>query len=220
MSRPPAAQHAPAAPAAEPIAARRDRADTEARLLAAAAEILAEQGFAGFSLAAVAGRACCDRKLVTRYFGGPEGLLDALAGDLGFWIGDADDAPPEGSYAGRVATLLARYRGRLRADPLLKRVLAQELVEPGPALAGIEARRSRAMGDWMEAMRGDARPPAGVDAAAVNAVLLAATHYLALREDAVGSFAGIDLTTEQGRARIDAAIDRLLALGLSGQAQS
>lgn len=208
-----------ATPIATPIAARRDRADTQARLLAAAATVLAEEGFAGFTLAAVAERAGCDRKLVTRYFGGPEGLLDALAGDVGFWVGDAPgDAPPDGPYAARIATLLARYRTRLRADPLLKRVLAHELVEPSPALAAIEARRGRAMGEWMEAMRGDARPPAGVDAAAINAVLLAATHYLALREDATGAFAGVDLTAPDGRARIDAAIDRLLALGLAEEA--
>lgn len=200
--------------------ARRDRAGTEQRLIDAAARVIARDGFNGFSLAAVAAEAGCDRKLIQRYFGGADGLLEAIAGDVGLWIGAEDDTPPPaGSYAERLAAILALYRARLHASPLLQRVLAWELVEPSPALDQIEARRSRAMGAWMERMRGQAVPPPGVDAPAINAILLAAAHYLELRAHTAGRFAGIDLADPAAAARIEAAFTHLLTAALKDPAR-
>ncbi|HCV71491.1 MAG TPA: TetR family transcriptional regulator, partial [Agrobacterium sp.] len=52
----------------------KDRAATEKAIFEAARSLLAEEGFQGFGINAVARRAGCDKQLIYRYFGGLEGL--------------------------------------------------------------------------------------------------------------------------------------------------
>jgi hypothetical protein len=99
------------------------------------------------------------------------------------------------------------YMGALRRNHLVLRLLAWELVEPTDVLKELEVTRSQAMAGWVQGLRAAAQPaPSGVDAAAINAVLLAGLHYLALREQSLGSFAGMDISTPEGAARIGNAV--------------
>jgi AcrR family transcriptional regulator len=189
----------------------RDRAATEARLLAAARRLIAREGFGALGVNALAAEAGCDKKLIARYFGSLDGVVAALGDDVGTWVAPAPAPAPRGEdYAARLDVLLAAYAEHLRADPLLQQVLAWELVAPSPALAALEARRAVAVGHWMEEARGDLAPPDGVDAPAINAVLLAALHYLTLRSRTLPTFAGMDVASRRGRARLDAAFRALL----------
>jgi AcrR family transcriptional regulator len=194
----------------------RDRAATEARILEAARRIIAAEGFGALGVNALAAEAGCDKKLITRYFDGIEGVVTALGGDLGFWVGlpaapAAASTTSRDTYGERMLSLLQDYAAALRGNALLQRVLAWELVAPSPALAALERARSNAVGRWMQHARGELVPPQGVDAPAVNAVLLAALHYLTLREQTLPTFAGLDIASPAGRARIDAALAVLLA---------
>ena len=63
----------------------RDRSATSARILKAATELLAEGGFQNFGVNAVARRAGCDKQLIYRYYGGMDGLVDAIGGELARW---------------------------------------------------------------------------------------------------------------------------------------
>ncbi len=58
---------------------QKDRAKTEARLLAAAEATFAKQGFAGTGVREIANHAGVSVSLINRYFGGKDGLLMALA---------------------------------------------------------------------------------------------------------------------------------------------
>ena len=194
----------------------RNRGETETRILDAARQVIAREGFAALGVNAVAAEAGCDKKLIARYFGGIDGIVAALGGELGFWLGEAP--PPRGpadSYADRMLVLLEHYRASLRENPLLQRVLAAELAEPSPALARTDQARAVTIGRWMAQATHGLASPEGVDAPAINAVLLAALHYLTLRELSLGGFAGLDLSTEEGRERIDRAMARLLMRGLT-----
>lgn len=193
----------------------RDRAATEARLLAAAQSLLAADGFRGFGVNAVARAAGVDKQLIYRYFGDLDGLLDRLGADLGFWIGDIapeSPTPAADSYGAGVALLLRRYLAALRASPATRAVLAWELVDRGDQIARLGAARSRAVQAWVATQRPAlGAPPADVDAPALNALMLAALHHLALREG-VGDFAGLDLRDPATWARIEAAVTRIATL--------
>jgi AcrR family transcriptional regulator len=194
----------------------RNRSATETRILDAARVIIARDGFTALGVNAVAAEAGCDKKLITRYFGGIEGVVETLGGDLGFWVGPVPPkAQPNTSYADRMAELLTAYQATLTENDLLQRVLAAELDSPSAALLAVEQKRTIAMGQWMAEARGPLTPPEGIDAPAINAVLLAALHYLTLRTRTTGSFAGVDLTSEAGRTRIYAALQTLLKQGLA-----
>jgi len=185
----------------------RDRDATARSLLAAAVRVLAQDGFTALGPQAVAREAGCDKKLVYRYFGGIDGLIEALGSELALWLGGPPPVmPPGAKYAERAAELLIGYAALLRRDPALLRILAWELAGPSPALLALEQRRAVAIQAWAaEALAGTAPPP-GVDAAAVNAILLAAVHYLSIRAESVGQFAGADLASPEAHARLDAAL--------------
>lgn len=198
---------------------KRDREGTEARIVDAAARVLARDGAAGFGINAVAAEAGADKKLIYRYFGDLDGLIAAMGERLDLWAGPAEPPSQGESYGERMAHLIAAYGRHVRGDLLLQRLLAWELAEDAPALRALDLARSKAMQSAMPAMRGADGPPEGVDAPAVNAVLLAAVNYLALRQRTMGRFAGLDLSTAAGQARADAAIAYLLSCAYAPKAK-
>lgn len=192
---------------------KRDPAATRRRIEDAALALIAEGGFAALGVNALAAQADIDKVLVYRYFGGLDGVIDALAARVDLWAGSDTMADvPEGDYGTVMAAFLARYVAVLRGNPALRRVLAWELVDDSPAVRRLAAARSRAVSAWFASARRKAGPPAeGVDAPAVNAILIAAAHHLVLAAAASGSFAGADLTDDANWRRLDAAFSRILA---------
>lgn len=194
----------------------RNRSATETRILDAARMIIARDGFTALGVNAVAAEAGCDKKLITRYFGGIEGVVEALGGELGFWVGPVPPkTDPGASYADRMAELLNAYSAMLAQNDLLQRVLAAELEKPSAALVALDQKRTQAMGQWIAEARGTVQAPEGVDAPAINAILIAAVHYLTLRARTTGGFAGLDLSSEAARGRVQTALQTLLKKGLT-----
>ncbi|RYG23764.1 MAG: TetR family transcriptional regulator, partial [Burkholderiales bacterium] len=158
---------------------------------------------------AIAAEAGADKKLIYRYFGGLDGLLEAMGANTALWIGDALSAS-KGDYAQRMAAVFAAYAANLRRDPVLQKLLAWELSEPSDTLRRIDAARSKAMYAMVPKLRGDETPPADIDAPAVNAILLAGLHYLTLRGATMGGFSGLPLKTEADWKRAMSAFEGLL----------
>ena len=184
------------------MTAARDRALTETKILDAAENIMARQGFAALTVSAIAEAAGVDRKLVYRYFGGADGVAERLGANAARWLGEADI-----NEGGR-ADAFEDYAAALRADEALQQMLAWELVESSPLLRKLDRARSAAMQKrfaWLKpAAKKDHR-----DRAAENAVALAALHYLALRERTLEGFAGLKLD-EDGWTRVRAVLRTLL----------
>jgi AcrR family transcriptional regulator len=169
--------------------------------------LLAEKGFPGIGVNTVAAAAGVDKQLIYYHFGGLEGVIRQLGSQLEFWLGTPLQARPGEPYGDSVHRLLMEYAGALRRNPLVLRLLAWELVEPTDVLKELEVNRSAAMSGWVQDLRAVAQPaPEGIDAPAVNAVLLAGLHYLALREKSLGSFAGLDIQSAEGMARVAKAV--------------
>lgn len=193
------------------------REATRARILKAAADLLGQDGFQGLGINAVARAAGCDKVLIYRYFGGLEGLAEAMGSQLDLWIGEG--APARGSYAEALGEMLRDYGRTLRANALVKRILAWELLETSPLTRALGQAKSAAIRAWFQTVRASAGPaPAGVDAPAINAILIAATHHLALREDHDGTFAGLDLARAETWDRIEAAMSHLMTRAYAGDA--
>lgn len=190
----------------------RDRESTEAMLISAARSVLAEVGFQGLGINTVARRAGCDKQLIYRYFGGLDGLVEALGTSLSADLATA--LPKVGEPAATYADLMQRLaRGLLavlRNDELLQRIIVWELAEPSVMLTKLNASRSKALNSWMAAQRGDLVPPAGVDAPAVNAVIIAAVQHMAISARAKGDFAGLALETDDHWHRLQATIDDMI----------
>ena len=194
------------------IARTRDRDNTEALLVTAARDVLAEAGFQGLGINAVARRAGCDKQLIYRYFGGLDGLVEALGTRLSQDLAAALPAPaqPPASYAELMQGLATGLVALLRRDTLLQRIIVWELAEPSPLVAKLNSARSKALTAWMAAQRGELRPPAGVDAAAMNAILIAAIQHMVISASTKGVFAGMPLDADADWQRLTEALGALI----------
>jgi AcrR family transcriptional regulator len=189
---------------------QRNRSRTEEAILTAAKDTLANQGFAGWGVNGIARAARCDKQLIYRYFGGLDGLAEAIGEDIAAWMEEAlsarPGAAPSATYAELVSRLLLEFMEALRGNPLAQKIIAWEVAEESPLVKRFAAARGRVMMAWIARERGDLAPPQGVDVFAANALLVAGIQHLVLAGAASGSFSGIDLTDEANWARVRAAV--------------
>lgn len=201
--------------AESPAPARlRDRAATEAQIVAAGERILLRDGFPGLNVQTLAAEAGCDRKLVYRYFDGVDGVVERIAARANAALAASlasiphVEAPSLRVFA-RISLLT--WLTALRASPLTLRLMAWALVEASPLLNRIEDDRAAVLQAWMRERRPRLRTPPSGDAVAVNAVLLAAVQHLALSGGTRPGVGGVALD-EAGWARIEGALDALSAV--------
>ncbi|WP_300577965.1 TetR/AcrR family transcriptional regulator [Phenylobacterium sp.] len=192
----------------------RDREATSKAIVEAAESVLAEGGFQAFGVNAIARRANCDKQLIYRYFGGLEGLADAIGADLAArfadHLGHLSATAPPATYGAMIEVLTLQLLDLLRADPVMQKIIAGELAGASPLVDRMVEARGRRLAAWMHEMRGDLAPPAHVDAPAVNAVLIAATQQLALSASASGRFAGLPLRTDEDWRRVRETLVQLI----------
>jgi AcrR family transcriptional regulator len=192
----------------------RDREETEKSILAAAKRVLAEAGSQGFGVNAIAREAGCDKQLVYRYFGGVDGLVDAIGADLSTWwqekLAPLSALPPAKTYAELIERLALGALEALRGDPLVQKIAVWEITDPSPQVARLNAARSRGFGLWMMQQRGNLAPPEGVDAPAVNALVMAGVQHMVLAAATAGHFSGAPLKTEADWERVRGAVRALV----------
>lgn len=185
----------------EPVKPVRNRLATEHNILESAKALLAEHGFQAFGINAVARRAGCDKQLIYRYYGGLDGLVEAIGADLGSWVRDRIPDDSGGMFMLTYGDLMERlallFLDALRADPLMRRIVAWEVSEQTEQVRKLSEARSKALAAWIDRMRGSLVPPKGVDAVAVNAIILAAIQHLVLSAAIGGQCAGLSLRSEK-----------------------
>lgn len=192
----------------------RDRSATSARILKAASELLAESGFQNFGVNAIARRAGCDKQLIYRYFGGMDGLVDAIGIELAGWVEKKMPATGGGgfllTYGDFVERFLLLFLEALRGDPLMKKIIAWEVSENSPQVRRLSEARGKALSLWIERVKGGLQPPKGVDPAVLNALLIGAVQHIVLAAEAAGRFAGVGLQTDREWDRVAQAVRKLV----------
>lgn len=192
----------------------KDRAATEKAIFAAAKSLLAEEGFQGFGINAVARRAGCDKQLIYRYFGGLEGLVAAIGADLGSWVKERIPEDTGGMFLLTYGDLMERlaiyYIEALRSDPLVCKIIAWEVSENTPQVKQLADARAKSLAKWLDRMRGSLQAPKNVDTAAVNAVIFAAIQHLVIAGATNGQFAGVALKNEKDWDKIGTAVKRIV----------
>lgn len=97
----------------------RNRQATRDRLLASAEQQLIKKGFQAMGVNAIAARAGIDKVLIYRYFGGFEGLLEAMATEREIWptLTLPQDSSESAAPADSPEDVDAEFRERLAATP-------------------------------------------------------------------------------------------------------
>lgn len=181
--------------------------------------LIAREGYAAFGVNAVAREAGCDKQLIYRYFGGVDGLIEAIGKSSASWIETAlaGVQPPPGAPYGEVAlACVEALLDALRGDALMRQLIGWELTGSGDAVQGMAQARAEALGARvLPLLRSAAPPPAGVDAPALNALLIGAVQQAAMSGAALGGFAGMPLQTDADWARLKTGL-RTLIKGVYG----
>ncbi len=176
-----------------------NRDQTSERIVAAAFDLIAEEGLTAFGVNGVARRAGADKKLIYRYFDGLDGLYAAMGRALAEEIAAALDrclSPPPAKYGELVARLVIGLHEHLSTSPRARTGQLLELGAPPEVARKVRETRGHILHDWMQRARGNLLPPDGCDAAALNSVLIAAVEGLAFAPPA-----GLDEATAMARAR-------------------
>ena len=118
----------------------KDRAATEARILAAAREVFARRGYDAAGLREIAEMAEANLSLISRYFGGKEGLLDALTekfvtarreGGLSY--------PPQDTLRDEIYHYLhSKLRDDLRDEDIVRLLISRAAIDAGFRKKGAE----------------------------------------------------------------------------------
>lgn len=190
------------------------RSQTERQILEALEGVIREDGMPAVGINAVARRAGVSKELIYRYFDGMPGLLLAWTRTQDFWTREpALLAQAESSQQTPAELVRAMLRGQLQAlanNDVLLEVRRWELMERTDVSAPLAARREQAARDFVDRIDG---LDAEVDTVALVGVLLAGVLYLMLRSKTESHFLGLALRTEEGHARIGAAVDHLVNNG-------
>lgn len=194
---------------------QRDREATEAALLAAARSIVISQGWQGLSVQAVAEGARCDRKLVYRYFGGIEGMIDTLIDEaLSRFVTALSAAPAleDGAdFAAFMRTSLPAYGRALIAVPEITLLHLWALGDAGTVASLKLARVNEAIQDWLRARRPRLRTPPGGDVLALNALMTGAIHHMAIHAARSLPLAGLSVDAAT-LPRLEAVLEQALAV--------
>ena len=192
----------------------RNRDDTRAAILSAAQALIAEEGFSGFGINALARRSGFDKQLIYRYFGGLDGLVDALGEALADWVATHLEPlmtrDPGPGYGDLLEAVLHAYLDALRADSLMQKLVAWELSDPSPHVRRLADQRARAMGELVARLRGDRMPAPDVDTPALNALLIAAVQHLVLAGATSGRFSGLALADDADWTRVKVTLSRVV----------
>ncbi len=194
----------------------RDRHRTERRIVRAAGELLAEKGFDGLGVNVLARRAGVDKVLIYRYFGGVAGVVKRYAED-DFWpsledlFGRAREEVMEMTDAQIAADLLVGHLRELTRRPITQDIMRQELLRKDELTDALANAREETAEELLSLFSEDVRNDTEADLAAVGALIHAGISYLVLRAKSADAYMGVELGTEAGRHRLEAAIRALMA---------
>jgi len=190
---------------------RRNKEETKDRIIDAVGRLLAEGGLRKLGVNAVAREAGVDKVLIYRYFGGMPELLKAFGISGDFWPtfeeltgGDLEGLRKK-PIPEAAATVLHNFARALQSRPLTSEILAWETVERNELTEVLETVREESAVRLLEELSPEARE-SGVDLAAITGLLGAAIMYLVIRSRHVKVFNAVDIGSEDGWQRLEAAM--------------
>jgi AcrR family transcriptional regulator len=195
---------------------QKNRSETQAKLVKAVGEVLAERGFAKLGVNAVARQAGVDKVLIYRYFDDLDGLMQAYARSSDFWpssielLGDAEAREQLKTipFAKAFAMVFRRYANALRSRPLTLEILSWETIERNALTIALEEVREAAALELM-AFLSETNPPSA-DWQAIANIFSGAIHYLAIRSRKITVFSGMNIADDEGWERLITSIEFLV----------
>lgn len=194
----------------------RDSKRTKRKLFDAVGEILKKEGYKGLGTNKIARYAEVDKKLIYRYYGKTENLIEAYVLEKDYWASAASkvdrllEINQENQGRKLAAEVLIRQFEYLFEHPELQQVLLWEINEKTALMNRIMRLREYIAGALLE-LTDPHFAGSAVNFRAVEAILMAGIHYLVLQSrNNPGTFCGINIQKEADRKAVVKALQQMV----------
>ena len=203
----------------------KDKEITKRNLINAVGEIINTSGFNKVKISKVAKSAGVDRKLIYRYFGNLNNLVEAYIVENDYWMRFADhiklllkDQDPNDSRS--IITQILQEQFTFFFDQKeMQKLILMELGENNPLMRSIHNARE-SLGQHFFEMTDDHFEKSDVNFRAVAALLVGGIYYVILHTRNNGySFADVNLKTEKGKEAMLETIAKIVEWAYQAAAQ-
>lgn len=192
----------------------RNKEESKKKFLWAVGQIITTEGFSGLKVNHIAAKAQLDKKLIYRYFGGVNQLLDEYVTQQDFWSNVKGDKVPDDINDGGktfVTEMLINQFDYVFESKEFQKVLLWRLSEERPSLQKLAEEQEKSGELLFEHI---IAPHFGEQTnlyRAIAAIVVSGLYYLNLSTAVNGQvFCGLDITSEAGRNQIKEAIKFIL----------
>ena len=194
----------------------KDKENTKRKLVQAVGKIIKEEGFSNLRISRIAKIAEVDRKLIYRYFGSLNYLVEAYILENDYWMVFSDQMKQMlsnkefGDSEDLIIEVLQNQFKFFSSQKEMQRLILWELSVKSPLMRSIHNTRESMGQEFLELT--DLHFKGGkVNFRAVAALLVGGIYYTILHTvNNGGSFAGIDLATDAGKENILKAIGQIV----------
>jgi AcrR family transcriptional regulator len=194
----------------------KDKESTKKKLIAAVGDIFRTEGYHGLGVNKVARMAGVDKKLIYRYFGNIDGLIEAYVVETDYWMMFFEkmrtlEVPQNGDQVRRLLTsVLQDQFAYFLKDKELQRLILWELSVKSPLMRSIHETREL-MGKQLLDMTEPYLKNKTTNFRAVAALLIGGIYYIILHTRVHGGkFTDVDLSTDMGLNEILNAIEEVV----------
>lgn len=194
----------------------KDKEKTKRRLIWAVGEIIRLKGFDALSASQVARFAEVDRKLITRYFGGLNYLIEAYVVENDYWLSFTDhinELIKSNNYPGSkelITSVLQNQFSYFFAEKDTQRLILWELTTNSPMMKSIHNARE-SMGQKLLELTDIHFKGSNVNFRAIGALIVGGIYYTILHTiHNGGTFTDLDINSDQGQIEIQKAIEQII----------
>lgn len=194
----------------------RNKEQTKRKLLQAVGEIIIEKGYSGLGVNKIASKAGVDKKLIYRYFGDGNTLVETYILEKDYWLGFADrlqefneiKSPDQAKEI--ISVMLERQFTFLYEEEAMQHMVLEELTSKSPLMASICNIRGN-IGASLLKHTDPYFKDSEVNFRAVSALLVSGIYYLVLQAKINGgTICGIDINSTEGREEITKTIHHII----------
>lgn len=195
----------------------RDKEKTKRRLIATVGKVLQKYTYSGLTITNIAKESGLNPKLIYLYFGNLDGLIESYILEKDFWSGklkaqmtDLEENPSPIDAQDTNDLFQLQFDSFLK-DKSMQRIIHWEMGVKNKLLRKIADDRED-VGERALKLISSQFEDTDVDIQATLALILGGIYYLTLHAKNNGStVSGIDINEDEGRERIEKAIERLIS---------
>ncbi|AMQ01263.1 Regulatory protein TetR [Pedobacter cryoconitis] len=197
----------------------KNRKLTERKLIDAVGEIIRSTGYTGLGVNAIAKSAGVSKKLIYRYFGTVDALIETYLIERDYWVTFSKKVSDAAVASNKKQTMIEfsssifenQFDFFFNEDEM-QRIILWEISEKSNILNEL-SRKREAMGEELLKLTDPYFKDSDINFRAVSAIIICGIYYSVLHtKKNASTLCGLDLNTEAGRKEITKAVRKIVEL--------